>query len=509
MKNNPSAIALFFLFISAYSFFGCDSDQSKPTGEFANTAPQADAGPDQSVATGTTVTLDGSGSSDSDGDLLAYTWTFISRPGSSGSVFSNLHSAAPTFVPDQTGTYVIQLVVSDGETNSSPNTMTVTATAASQNLPPVANAGPDQNVTIGTAVVLDGTASFDVNGDALTYTWSLLSKPDASSAVLSSAAAMSPQFTADIDGSYEIQLIVNDGNADSPADTVTVVAASPVVAHVPDTGQTSDFTATWGEDADYTIHPPSYTDNGNETITDNVTGLMWQKQDDGITRDWTTAMNYCETLSVAGYYDWRLPSNKELIGIVHYGTSGPAIDTAYFPSTYSSGYWTSTYYLVDPNMTVDVEFDFGVNHTATHNRTNGAFYSRCVRGAQTNPFYINNGDGTITDQSTRLMWQQNDDAIQRAWESAVSYCEGLDLAGHSDWRLPNLKELLSIVDYSIWAPAIDSTYFPTTQATRYWASTSKFSSTTLAWDISFMLGNIETFNKSHGSYYARCVRGGE
>jgi len=89
---------------------------------------------------------------------------------------------------------------------------------------------------------------------------------------------------------------------------------------LPDTGQTGDYTTTFGEDSDYTINPPSYTDNGNGTITDNVTGLTWQKEDDNIERAWDNANTYCDDLTLGGYSDWRLPSDMELMSIVNYGS---------------------------------------------------------------------------------------------------------------------------------------------------------------------------------------------
>jgi hypothetical protein len=149
---------------------------------------------------------------------------------------------------------------------------------------------------------------------------------------------------------------------------------------LPDTGQTTSYTTTFGEDHDYTINPPSYTDNGNGTITDNVTTLMWQKEDDNTTRRWSDAVTYCDNLTLGGYYDWRLPSKKELISIVNYGTNFPAIDTTFFPNTNSSFYWSSTTDTISTSMARLV--DFGDGFVGYHTKSDYYFYVRCVRGGQ-------------------------------------------------------------------------------------------------------------------------------
>ena len=100
-------------------------------------------------------------------------------------------------------------------------------------------------------------------------------------------------------------------------------------------GQTGDYTSTFGEDPDYTINPSSYTDNADGTVTDNNTLLMWQQEDDNVTRNWDDATTYCTNLSLAGHSDWRLPDYYELKDIVNLGNGSPAIDSVYFPNTNS------------------------------------------------------------------------------------------------------------------------------------------------------------------------------
>ena len=123
--------------------------------------------------------------------------------------------------------------------------------------------------------------------------------------------------------------------------------------------------------------------------------------------------------------------------------------------------------------------------------------------------FTDNSDGTITDLKTSLEWQQQDDNSSKPWLTALTYCEGLELGSKTDWRLPNVKELSSIVDYSN-SPTIDETAFPDTDSVYYWTSTSIDS--TFALYVKFSGGSIFYTYKDiagrSGAYYVRCVRGG-
>ena len=116
-------------------------------------------------------------------------------------------------------------------------------------------------------------------------------------------------------------------------------SVSKTIQFLPDTGQTQSYTTTFGEDQDYLINTPSLTNNNNLTITDNVTGLMWQKADGGeMTIE--NAVAYCDNLFLGGYSDWRLPFPIEAFSILNHQNSNPAIDTNYFAST-AAEYWLS------------------------------------------------------------------------------------------------------------------------------------------------------------------------
>ena len=183
-----------------------------------NSSPIANAGPDQSALFGDMVTLNGSGSSDINGDGLIFSWSFISKPAGSSAALSDPAAVGPTFDIDVSGDYVVQLIVNDGMIDSVPNTVTI----STNNSAPVANAGPDQSALFGDTVTLNGSGSSDVDGDGLTYNWSLTSVPAGSLAALSDATLVNPTFDIDVSGDYVVQLIVNDGTVNSAPATVTI-----------------------------------------------------------------------------------------------------------------------------------------------------------------------------------------------------------------------------------------------------------------------------------------------
>jgi len=123
--------------------------------------------------------------------------------------------------------------------------------------------------------------------------------------------------------------------------------------------------------------------------------------------------------------------------------------------------------------------------------------------------FTDHGNSTVTDNVTGLMWQQAGDNTGRIWEEAISYCEGLSLAGQTDWRLPNIKELESITDDSRYNPSIDPVAFPNTQAANYWSSTTYANGTSSAWAVYFYDGYVNYYGSKVNYLYARCVRGGQ
>jgi hypothetical protein len=184
-----------------------------------NVAPVANAGPDQLGLTPGSIPLDGSGSSDANGDSITYAWTFVSKPAGSTAILVNPTSMSPTVTVDRAGDYVVQLIVHDGTVNSTPDSVII----STSNVAPVANAGPDQGSVVPlSSVTLNGSGSSDANGDPLTYSWTFVSMPLGSTAALDDPSSPTPNFTADLAGSYEVQLIVNDGTVNSVSDSVII-----------------------------------------------------------------------------------------------------------------------------------------------------------------------------------------------------------------------------------------------------------------------------------------------
>lgn len=244
-----------------------------------------------------------------------------------------------------------------------------------------------------------------------------------------------------------------------------------------------------GQDASYNGNQPSYSDNNDGTITDNNTGLMWE-QNMGDKTTYVEAFTKAETSSLGGHTDWRVPSLKEVYSLILFTgrVQGEQaidmfIDTDYFNQSLGdvsigereidAQTWSSTEYV---GLTMDGdETIFGVNFIdgrikgyPKYSPATGAantMYFRMVRGniEYGENIFMDNGDGTVSDSATGLMWQKTDDGMERSWEESLTYAENLELASYTDWRLPNAKELQSIVDYSrspqtTNSPAIDPVF---------------------------------------------------
>ncbi|MGB9715959.1 MAG: PKD domain-containing protein [Thermodesulfovibrionales bacterium] len=215
-----------------------------------NQPPVANAGKDMNVITGTTVTLNGSESYDPEGLLITFLWRFVEVPVNSSVTDASLSdktSAMPVFIPDKSGIYRLELIVSDGLLESSPDEVIITA--STHNVAPNANAGHDQNVVTGTTVNLDGSGSIDPdNGpEPLSYLWSFSSVPSGSSltdSYIANRDEVSASFIPDIDGSYVIKLTVSDGELAS-LDTVNIFATTPNVPPNADAG--ADITVYSGQ----------------------------------------------------------------------------------------------------------------------------------------------------------------------------------------------------------------------------------------------------------------------
>ena len=189
----------------------------------------------------TTIDLDGTTSYDPDDDTITYAWSIVSRPPGSTSTMDNPTSPTPKILADKVGDFVFSLIVSDGFLASAPDQIVVKII----NDDPVANAGPDQEGLVGTPSSFDGSGSSDANGDTLTYQWSITSSPPGSTAALTNPTSVTPSLTPDKPGPYVIQLIVNDGTANSSPDTLTltVKVSVPNLVGMTQAAATSALTA--------------------------------------------------------------------------------------------------------------------------------------------------------------------------------------------------------------------------------------------------------------------------
>lgn len=265
----------------------------------------------------------------------------------------------------------------------------------------------------------------------------------------------------------------------------TLADKSPVV----DTSQTATYDATsviaapttgnafYGQDAQISGTQPSYTKSTDGlTVKDNVTGLTWQASQTGGNVYWTEAETVpaaLNTASYGGYSDWRLPTIRELYSLWNGSTGWPYIDSNYFsvPAITETELshaimWSSTKYTgllrssIEGNVGAEMAFgvNFGTGHIKAYSAAVGPKHMvRAVRG----PIYgtssfVDNGNGTINDQATGLMWTQSDSGVGMDWEHALAWAQtknGEKFLGYSDWRLPNTKELQSLVDYTRSAEA--------------------------------------------------------
>lgn len=255
----------------------------------------------------------------------------------------------------------------------------------------------------------------------------------------------------------------------------------------------------YGQDGHYEGAQPAYRDNGDGTVSDLVIGLTWQKGHNDTRLDYYGANAACRNLSLGGMHGWRLPTIKELFSLADFrGSQGrrPYIDDAFefrqpgmdvlegdrYADTHSPRMmgqtWSSTRYtgvhFGRPGVEAAFFFNFLDGHIkqAPTKGRNRLFY-RCVRG----PVWGDNrfsdlGQGVVQDRATGLAWQKSDDGKPRDWPEALSYCQNLELGGQRGWRLPNVKELQSIVDYSRDSPALDERFLKISDPRGwFWSST--------------------------------------
>ena len=458
----------------------------------ANLAPTANAGVDQNVLKNSLVTLSAALSTDPENDTLSYAWTITSQP--SAVSLTNANLINPSFTPDTDGPYLIEVTVTDTSLNTSTDSITVTVTTT--NAAPVAQAGSDRSADVNEVLSLDGSSSSDAEGPIATYTWLVTTKPVASSAaLLSSTSIVNPTFTGDVEGSYVVQLIVSDGSLSSAPDTlnITVLQTFPVKK----TGQALTWRA--GDDGSYQKGAVLDYTLASEIVSDAVTGLMWQDDNPTIYNpiSGNSAESYCSNLSLGGFTDWRLPLVDELLSIANRNVFAPAIDPSYFRTIGNfRQYWSGT--TIDAGERRLVDFYYGDESSVNSVQS---YPVRCVRGAvKTQTLQRDASNGVVIDTQAKLVWQDNTSPSKGYWADAVDYCQALTLNGSSDWRLPNIHELLTVIDFESTRGVYKSTF--NYNPDNAWSSTTVIGNTSAAFSVynpssSFFF--ITTYYKSHVS----------
>lgn len=287
-------------------------------------------------------------------------------------------------------------------------------------------------------------------------------------------------------------------------DTVT----NPIPATFPlkKTGQTREYYYFYDDYYDIGVAPSYTRDSETGIVTDHVTGIMWQDNVLSPAMNWATAVETCESLSLGGYDDWRLPIIEELESIVDYGRSSLAVDPI-FVNTAEKTYWSYTTYTAYTPSIWSINYSHGsTNYLSASNN----YYVMCVRGAAypDADFVRDSATQIVTDNRTGLMWQDDTVSSMMDWFEALIYCYDKRQGGYTDWRLPNIRELLSINDRSRYNTAINPA-FVNTNSEFYWSSTTYSHDTYKSFVVSFLRGSLNVGNKVMNIYYARCVRGGQ
>ena len=192
--------------------------------------------------------------------------------------------------------------------------------------------------------------------------------------------------------------------------------------------------------------PETHVPVHDDTVFDAVTGLEWQKYTPDTEFTYNQAVTYCADLDYGGHSDWRLPNLSEIFSIVEFGIDKVPLDTDYFPRPWSYTIWSSVSKASAKSSAYSVRLD-STTYINTSSKTQYPFYVRCVRGdalpESSFTTSVVNGSEVRIDSASGLMWHKTSESI--TWQNALNYCENLEYAGFSDWRLPNVVEALTLM----------------------------------------------------------------
>jgi hypothetical protein len=245
-----------------------------------------------------------------------------------------------------------------------------------------------------------------------------------------------------------------------------------------------------------------------DVAKDRVTGLSWQRAVDAKGYPMRQGAAYCRGLTLGGHHDWRLPEVIELVSIADTSRAEPAVDPVAFANTPSMNFWSS-----QTDITQDI-FGWFVSF-----KTGGVYVGdpaihlgrvRCVSGppsckdpdAGASPYAVS--DDAVQDLSTGLVWKRAVEHDNYTWDAAKAFCAKVAVDGGA-FRLPSLRELLTLVDIARFDPAIDTSAFPGTPGELFWTSSPSHPSVGTAWGVHFTRGSSAAAavgTKAH----VRCVR---
>ena len=253
------------------------------------------------------------------------------------------------------------------------------------------------------------------------------------------------------------------------------------------------------------VNAQSYQVDERGFVIDQITHLEWHSPVDGERRMWREADRYCKDLTLDGG-GFRLPTRIELLSLIDFTAGEPRIDTHAFGDTPAAYFWSASRFVGRQGVAWLVNFGAGPGFVSSSDLSS-SYPVRCVRVVASAPAgkFAIDGD-TVVDTRTDLTWQRLPPNAAYTWAEAKAYCESLDLEG-SEWRLPTIKELMTIVDETRSAPAIDGAAFPDTTNDYAWTSSPVAGAESDAWAVSFRFG----FDGSFGSttkQHARCVHAG-
>ena len=303
-----------------------------------------------------------------------------------------------------------------------------------------------------------------------------------------------------------------------------------------------DFTKLESDGDELARQRVAWSNSGNEgagsqwaCVRDNHTGLVWEvKTDDGgihdkdityVWNEWSALVNGSNDASLCGLTNWRAPTVKELLTIVYREQSGVTIDTALFPNTEATDYWSSSRHVGTTAHGISFANATVVNNlprsvvravrlvSSVHDESG----TDSVYTSTPDVRYTTVGNGTVIDNETGLMWQQciagsSGDSCETptnaayTWQAALEYAASSEFAGYNDWRLPNVHELHSLVSFDRIEPAMNVNVFPGAPSANHWSSTPSRGRADRTWVVQFQAGRMSEIVRSAANQRVRLVR---